>query len=584
MVQIGGSAQRLCRTMLQCYSLDSLITMQSCKDDYSATWRTIAIWAFIIELRTRLFFIDQAWSYPGGMTPEKKSAAQRRLAAWTRENLLALGPTFIKLGQLFSTRSDLFPAEVTEELSLLQDRVPAFSPERAVSTIEQELGAPVTQLFRSFDRDPIAAASLGQVHRAVSHSGEQVVVKVQRPGLQRLFDIDLAQLRTVATQLDAGEDGRDFSGIYAECETILRQEIDYIAEGRNANRFRRNFRGLPWVKSPKIYWGLTTAKVLTMEYLPGIKISAAAALRSAGIDTALVARRATESYLMQVLRHSFLHSDPHPGNVMVDTDGSLIFVDFGMMSEISSGRRESLVELFYAVYRADADGVLAALIDLNIIVPTADALSLRRAIAFGLDNLMRKVDEKEAVAGIGEDLFAIALDQPFRFPASFTFVLRAFTTLEGFGRTLDPNYKFAAVAQPYALELLQLQDAQARQDFVLDQMQREAVKVGSAAMAMPGRVEKIDETLQQLRGGDLKLRVRALELERAARRSSILQGATMSAIAGGTLVNLGSQLIISGQSGVGGTLLAGSAVFGALVWRAFWRVKRIDRFEKNIRG
>ena len=266
-------------------------------ESYSKTKRTIDTWSFVLLLRSRLWLLDQKWSYPGGFSEEARSKRARSLAIWIRETLLQLGPTFIKIGQLFSTRSDLFPGEFVEELSKLQDRVPAFPSERAIALIEKELGAPLNELFAEFDPKPIAAASLGQVHLAKLNSGEQVVVKVQRPGLKRLFDIDLENLRVVAEQLDKGDDGagvRDFKGIYEECATILYQEIDYINEGRNADLFRRNFRPQDWVRVPRVHWQRTTGSILTMEYVPGIKITNVDAIQAAGLDAPALARRSTE--------------------------------------------------------------------------------------------------------------------------------------------------------------------------------------------------------------------------------------------------------------------------------------------------
>ena len=298
-------------------------------DDYSETKRNIDTWSFVLSLRAKLWFLEQPWSYgPGGMTDEKKSARARSMAVWIRESILQLGPTFIKIGQLFSTRSDLFPAEFVEELSKLQDRVPAFSGERAIETVERELGGTIDELFAEFDPKPIAAASLGQVHVAKLHTGETVVVKVQRPGLRRLFDIDLENLRVVAEQLDKGDEGdgsRDFKGIYEECARILYEEIDYINEGRNADRFRRNFKPESWVRVPKVFWQRTSAAVMTMEYLPGPKVTDLKAIERAGLDAKLIAKRATEAYLIQILRHGFFHADPHPGNIAIGADGSLIF-------------------------------------------------------------------------------------------------------------------------------------------------------------------------------------------------------------------------------------------------------------------
>lgn len=554
------------------------------QEDYSRRRRTIDTWSFVLTLRARLWLLDQAWSYPGGMTPEKKAERGRALAVWIRETILQLGPTFIKLGQLFSTRSDLFPAEFTQELSKLQDRVPAFSADKAEAIIERELGAPVGVLFRKFDRQPIAAASLGQVHRATLHSGEQVVVKVQRPGLRQLFEIDLQNLEKVAEQLDKGDEAtRDFKGIYQECAKILYEEIDYINEGRNADRFRRNFRGEGWVKVPRVYWQYSSPSVLTLEYMPGVKITNTAGIAAAGLDAPRIAQRATESYLIQILRHGFFHADPHPGNIAIDGAGNLIFYDFGMMGEIVPATRERLLDLYYGIVKKDTDAVVAQLVALGIIVPTSDLLSIKRSINFFIQNINRQAQQQEAVSTIGEDLFAIALDQPFRFPAAFTFVLRAFATLEGIGKALDPGFKFVNVAAPYASELLNLQDTRSQTGFVLEQLQQQAVDLGQAAAAMPMRVQRIESTMALLETGDLKLRVRVLEAERAARRAGVIQAATIQSIGCMGFLNVGVQLGLAGQSTAAGAALALSGVCAGFVLWGFRRVKRLDKFEKSIK-
>lgn len=554
------------------------------QENYSKRQRTFDTWSFVLTLRARLWLLDQKWSYPGGMTPEAKSGRARTLAVWIRERILQLGPTYIKLGQLFSTRSDLFPPEFTEELSKLQDRVPAFSADNAEAIIERELGAPVGILFREFDRQPIAAASLGQVHRATLHSGESCVVKVQRPGLRQLFEIDLEILGKVAEQLDKGDEAtRDFKGIYKECADTLYKEIDYIAEGRNADRFRRNFREQGWVRVPRVYWQHSSPSVLTLEYAPGVKITDVTSLRAAGLDTKVVAQRATESYLLQILTHGFFHADPHPGNIAVDAQGNLVFYDFGMMGEIVPATRERLLDLFYGINRKDTDAVVQNLISLGIIVPTSDLLSIRRSINFFIQNISRQAQQQEAVATIGEDLFAIAVDQPFRFPAAFTFVLRAFATLEGIGKALDPDFKFAQVAAPYASELLNLQDTRAQSTFLFEQLQQQATDLGQAAAAMPQRVQKMEKTMALLETGDLKLRVRVLEAERADRRSGVIQAATINCIVSMGTLNVGVQLALAGQAAPGGAAFALSAACGLSVALAFRRVKRLDKFEKSIK-
>ncbi|GAX86017.1 hypothetical protein CEUSTIGMA_g13432.t1 [Chlamydomonas eustigma] len=503
---------------------------------------------------------------------------------------LYLGPTFIKVGQLSSTRSDLFPPEFIQELSKLQDRVPAFSAERAMAIIEKDLGQPVGKLFQSFDRRPIAAASLGQVHRATLWSGEEVVVKVQRPGLKQLFDIDLDNLRILAEQLDKQDEANDFKGIYQECASVLYQEIDYINEGRNSDRFRRNFKDIPWVRVPIVYWEYSSPRVLTLQYLPGVRITDNARLNEAGVELKLVAKRATEAYLLQILKHGFYHADPHPGNVSVDItpgpyQGALLFYDFGMMGDIIPNIREKLLEVFYGIYRKDANQVIRALTDLQVIRASGDQLSLRRSIAFFIDNLARQTERQETIANIGEDLFAIALDQPFRFPANFTFVLRAFSTLEGIGKTLDPDYKFSELVKPYAQELLDLQNTADSRALIINQVQQQASELTSAAAAMPLRIQRIDALLEQLELGDIKLRVRALEVERSMRRSALLQSATMSVVGALGSLNLGAVLAMGHAGGAATPMcIAVSLVCGLLTLQGLQRVKRMDKFEKDIKG
>lgn len=568
------------------------------REDYSKSQRTIETWSFVLSLRARTYLLDAKWSYPGGMTDSKRSSRARALGIWLRERLLSLGPTFIKVGQLFSTRSDLLAPEFTEELSKLQDRVPAFETTVALQIIERELGGSVDQLFAEFDPSPLAAASLGQVHRARLFTGEEVVVKIQRPGLKRLFDIDLDNLNDIANFLDKGEEaervGSDFVGIYNECARILMEEIDYINEGKNADRFRRNFATTPWVKVPKVCWNLSSPAVLTLEYLPGIKItnagkiennSGSVVVKGGGLDGSAIAKRATEAYLLQILRYGFFHADPHPGNIAVDpTTGSLIFYDFGMMGEIVPATRGLLADLARGIANKDANVVLQCLVELGIIVPTGDRTSLKNALNFFLDNINKQVERNETVATIGEDLFSIALDSPFRFPAAFTFVLRAFATLEGIGKSLDPKFSFGTVAAPYASELLQLGDASQQQQFALEQLSSQATQFGTAAAAMPLRVEKMESTLTQLESGDIRLRVRVLEAERSARRAGIMQLVTLNTVACVGLLNVGTQLCLADKSTLGGVVLVLSSVFAGSVILGMRRVKRLDGFENDIKG
>ncbi|CAN6448393.1 unnamed protein product [Victoria cruziana] len=449
------------------------------KDDYNAWQRSVDVWAFVLSFRARIFFDNAKWTYVGGFSDDRQKSRRRSTASWLREKVLQLGPTFIKLGQLSSTRADLFPKEFVEELAKLQDRVPAFSSKKARDFIQNELGAPVDEIFREFDDQPIAAASLGQVHRAILHNGEMVVIKVQRPGLKKLFDIDLRNLKLIAEYFQNNETfggaSKDWIGIYEECSKILYEEIDYINEGKNADKFRRDFRNVKWVRVPRIFWDYTSTKVLTLEYVPGIKINNLELLDLQSISRPQISSRATEAYLIQILKTGFFHADPHPGNLAVDKDGSLIYYDFGMMGEIKSFTRERLLELFYAVYEKDAKKVIKCLIDLGALKPTGDMSSVRRSVQFFLDNLLnQRPDQETTFTAIGEDLFAIAVDQPFRFPSTFTFVLRAFSTLEGIGNMLDSDFSFVKVAAPYAQDLLDSRQKRINGAYLVQELRRQA--------------------------------------------------------------------------------------------------------------
>lgn len=514
-------------------------------DNYSPFRRRLDIWTFVLALLFKLWRNSKKWSYSGGFSDEKFSARRRIQAQWIRENLLELGPTFIKVGQLFSTRADIFPSEYVNELSKLQDRVPAFSYEQVTAIIEKDFNKPLSKLFLSFDPTPLAAASLGQVHKAQLASGEEVVVKIQRPGLPKLFTIDLAILKQIARYFQNHPKwgkNRDWLGIYDECCRILWQETDYILEGTSADTFRRNFREESWVKVPRIYWRYSSPKVLTLEYMPGIKISHYEAIEAAGLNRKELAKLGAKAYLHQLLNDGFFHADPHPGNLAVDVDGSLIFYDFGMMGQLAPNIKEKLLEMLFGVTEKNADRVVASLVNLGALAPLDDPGPVRRSVQFMLDNFMDKPFEEQSIGQISEDLYELAYDQPFRFPATFTFVMRAFSTLEGVGKGLDPEFNFMEVAQPFALKVMNEFNGDTGKS-IIDEFSRQAMQVSNTAFSLPRR---IDDTIEKLDRGDIRLRVRSLESERLLRRISSTQMVTNYTIMLGTLVLSGTILVVNG--------------------------------------
>ncbi|MEH2239075.1 ABC1 kinase family protein [Nostoc sp.] len=546
------------------------------REKYSSRRRFVDIWSFVLTLLFKLWLYNKSWSYPGGVTEVKQAARRKTQAVWIRNTLLDLGPTFIKVGQLFSTRADIFPGEYVEELAKLQDKVPAFSYEQVEATVEKELGKKIPELFHNFEPIPLAAASLGQVHKAVLHTGESVVVKVQRPGLKKLFEIDLQILKGITRYFQNHPKwgrGRDWLGIYEECCRILWEEIDYLNEGRNADTFRRNFRGYDWVNVPRIYWRYATSRVLTLEYLPGIKISQYEALEAAGLDRKAIARQGAQAYLIQLLNSGFFHADPHPGNIAVSASGALIFYDFGMMGRIKANVREGLMQTLFGIAQKDGDRVVQSLIDLGAIAPTDDIGPVRRSVQYMLDHFMDKPFENQSVAAISDDLYEIAYNQPFRFPATFTFVMRAFSTLEGVGKGLDPEFNFMEVAKPYAMQLMTDMNGSEGNSF-LNELSRQAAQVSSTAFGLPRRLE---DTLEKLERGDMRLRVRSIETERLLRRQSSIQLSISYAllISGFTL----SATILVVNNYVWWALVPGliAAGLSVIVIRLLLRLDRYDR-------
>ncbi|GFY94166.1 ABC2 homolog 13 [Actinidia rufa] len=493
---------------------------------YSTIQRTLEIWGSVLTFIFKAWLNNQKFSYQGGMTEEKKVQRRKDLAKWLKETILRLGPTFIKIGQQFSTRVDILAQEYVDQLSELQDQVPPFPSDTAISIVEEELGAPVNDIFERFDYEPIAAASLGQVHRA-KLKGKEVVIKVQRPGLKDLFDIDLKNLRVIAEYLqkvDPKSDGakRDWVAIYDECANVLYQEIDYTKEAANAELFADNFRNMDYVKVPTIFWEYTTPQVLTMEYVPGIKINRTQALDQLGVDRQRLSRYAVESYLEQILSHGFFHADPHPGNIAVDdfNGGRLIFYDFGMMGSISPNIREGLLEVFYGVYEKDPEKVLQAMVQMGVLVPTGDMTAVRRTAMFFLNSFEERLvaQRKEREMAKQKLGFKKPLSKEERIEKKKQRL--AAIVLDGIGKGLDPRFDITEIAKPYALELLRFREA-GIEDFRKrwDRQSRAFYNLFRQAE----RVEKLAEVIQRLEQGDLKLRVRALESERAFQRVAAVQ-------------------------------------------------------------
>ncbi len=550
------------------------------RDNYSEFARTIDIWRVVLTFSWMIWIDGKKWSYVGGKTDIKVKKRTRQRAIWLRESMLQLGPTFIKVGQLLSTRADILPTESVEELSKLQDKVPAFTSERAKQIIESDLGKSVDQMFSYFEPIPLAAASLGQVHKAQLPTGEEIVVKVQRPGLLKLFAIDLGILKKIAQYFQNHPKhgrGRDWVGIYEECSKILYEEADYLNEGRNADAFRRNFRSDRRIIVPRVYWRYASRRVLALEYLPGIKVSNYEALEASGLDRKAIARIGAEAYMEQLLNHGFFHADPHPGNLAVTGKGELIFYDFGMMGRIQSITREKLLRTFFAIAQKDAESVINSLIELGALEVKGDTGALRRSVQYMLDNFMGQPMEKRSVAAISDDLYDIAYDQPFRFPATFTFVLRAISTLEGLGKGLDPSFNFMEVAQPYATNLMQNGNSQESGNLstaFFGEIGRQAAQVSNTAIALPRR---IDDTLAKLDRGDIRVRVKSQETDRLLRRVSNVGIGMIYALLGANFWICATLLFVNGVQIPAIMAAIAAAIFTLVLLRLLTKIDRPER-------
>jgi predicted unusual protein kinase regulating ubiquinone biosynthesis (AarF/ABC1/UbiB family) len=377
---------------------------------------------------------------------------QRRPAQKLVNTLIRLGPTFIKIGQTLSTRVDLLPPAYVEALTQLQDRVPAFSSITAIEIIEQELGQPLGNLYQEFDPQPIAAASLGQVHRARLYSGELVVVKVQRPGLEELFQLDfqiLQQLMQFCESKFPWTRTYGLTAIYQDFFTLLFQEIDYVNEGQNADRFRHNFRHQKTVIAPTIYWRLTTSKVLTMSYLPGIKIDRREDLIAAGFQPQKINQVGICCYLQQLMIDGFFQGDPHPGNMAITAEGKLAVYDFGMMTQLPANAKEQMIDTFLSIIRKDPTAVVQNLTAMGLLVEVENMRPIKKVIGFLLDRFTERPVNIQEFEQIRSEVASMYAQQPFRLPPEMTAILKALSTLDGIARTLDPEYNLVAAAQPF---------------------------------------------------------------------------------------------------------------------------------------
>ncbi|EFA70640.1 ABC1 kinase family protein [Cylindrospermopsis raciborskii] len=380
----------------------------------------------------------------------------RPIAIQLRELLTKLGPAYIKIGQALSTRPDLVPPIYLEELTKLQDQLPAFPNEIAYQFIKEELGGLPEDIYSEISPQPIAAASLGQVYKGRLKTGEEVAIKVQRPDLRERITIDLYILRILAgwVQKNVKRVRSDLVGILDELGSRIFEEMDYIREGENAERFFELYGHLPDIYVPKIYWEYTNRRVLTMEWINGIKLTQPQEIETLGINARYLIEIGVQCSLRQLLEHGFFHADPHPGNLLATFDGKLAYLDFGMMSEVKPPQRYGLIEAIVHVVNRDFDSLAKDYVKLEFLTPDTDLTPIVPAFARVFANAQGASVAELNIKSITDDLSQLMYEYPFRVPPYYALIIRSLVTLEGIAIYIDPNFKVLSEAYPYVSKRL----------------------------------------------------------------------------------------------------------------------------------
>jgi predicted unusual protein kinase regulating ubiquinone biosynthesis (AarF/ABC1/UbiB family) len=525
-------------------------------------------------LRFALRALVQSWWYEialprlglARVAERTRTRRARRIAQRFRVLAVDLGGLMIKVGQFLSSRLDVLPPEVTSELEQLQDEVPAVDVRLIRSLAEQELGVPLETAFASFDEVPVAAASLGQVHRArlappdAALAGfDEVVVKVQRPGIQSIVAVDLAALRRVGGWLSRVRfvsTRVDMPALVEEFAVTSLEEIDYLHEARNAETFTDNIADGARVTAPAIVWERTTRRVLTLADVTAIKVNDVDALRAAGIDPAEVATEFAAVMFGQLFGDGFFHADPHPGNIFVtphspDAAGRtwrFTFVDFGMMGRVPDGVRRGLRTLLIAVAARDGRGLVAAIQDVGVLLPTADTVELERALTKLFERFggmgfaeLQTVDPRE-FRRFADEFGHVIRSLPFQFPEDFLLVIRAMSLTSGLCSSLDPAFNIWDAVEPYAQRLI----AEEGRGVVRDLGVR-AVDLARTVARLPGRLDTLlDEADQQRLHGERQAADR-----RADRRDRALRRVVSAVVFAGLFVG---GVVLRGQDAVAGTV------------------------------
>lgn len=421
-----------------------------------------------------------------------------------RTVLQELGPTFIKLGQILSTRPDLLPSAYITELERLQDRVPAVGFEQIKTTLERETGLSLQEVFSQFNEKPLASASIGQVHEAFLLSGEHVVVKVQRAGVERVIQTDLEIMYDAARMLEAKTEwGRYYKIIEMvdEFSRAIREELDYTIEGRNCDRMKSNFRGDTTVYIPKIYWKHSSTRVLIMEHVDGTKITNEKELERQGANRPELARRITNAVFKQLLLDGFFHADPHPGNLAVGKANTVIFFDFGMVGRIDEQMKEQLGMMLLYIVRKDTDGIVRVLIDMGDAHRQIDKPKLKRDINHLFDKYYNRPLKEIKIGQALRELLQLSFVYRIRVPVELVLMIRCLVLLESVVERLDDKVSIVDLAEPFGKKLL-------REKMVPGQLAKTAsnylFEMSTITTDLPRRIDNLVRTLEE---GELKIKL-----------------------------------------------------------------------------
>lgn len=397
-----------------------------------------------------------------------------------REILTNLGPAFIKVGQALSTRPDLASPTYLEELTKLQDQLPPFPNELAYRFIEEELGFRPEEIYAELTPNPIAAASLGQVYKGKLKTGEPVAVKVQRPGLAENIALDIYILRTLAiwAHKSIKRLRSDLVAIMDEFGTRIFEEMDYTQEGRNAEKFKQLYGHLPDIYVPKIYWQYTGRRVLTMEWITGTKLTNLEAVKAKNIDAKYLIEIGVQCSLRQLLEHGFFHADPHPGNLLASPEGKLVYLDFGMMSEVKPYQRYGLLEAVVHLVNRDFEALAQDYIKLEFLTPDTDVTPIIPALAGVFNNALGASVAELNFKSITDQLSALMYEYPFTVPAYYALIIRSLVTLEGIAINVEPNFKVLSKAYPYVAKRLLTDPAPELRTSLKDLLLRMVIFVG----------------------------------------------------------------------------------------------------------